>query len=142
MPGTPAGFPEPNLVLGRAALQRCDETLPKNRGFSPRGPPLNSLRRSHLRAARPRIAITLFFSCCKRLFGQQTEVTLPRSFAESIFYDPIFQRVKTDHHHTSLWLQNPRRRIEQRLQIVQFAVYEDSKSLKSSGRRMNPLGFH
>src|SRR6204780_4454341 len=45
--------------------------------------------------------------------------------------------MKTDHHHASTWLQNPRGPMQQRPQIVQFAVYEDSKSLKSSGRRMN-----
>src|ERR1700761_546516 len=45
--------------------------------------------------------------------------------------------MKTDHHHASSWLQDPGRCFEQRLQIVQFAVYEDSKSLKSSRRGMN-----
>ena len=59
------------------------------------------------------------------------------SLTEGIFYDAIFERVKTDHHHASTWLQNLRRRFQQRLQIVQFAVYEDSKSLKGSRRGMN-----
>ena len=108
VPGTPAGFPESNFF-----------------------------RRPQFRAARPRIAIALFFSCRYWLLRQQTEGTLLHSFAEGILYDAIFHRVKTDHHHASAWLQNPGRRFHQRPQIVQFAVYEDSKSLKSSGRRMN-----
>jgi len=58
-------------------------------------------------------------------------------FAERIFHDAVFQRMKTDHHHASSRLQHPGRRRKQRLQIVQFAVYEDSKSLKSSRRGMN-----
>src|SRR6266545_3869552 len=32
--------------------------------------------------------------------------------------------------------------VQQCFQIVQFMVYEDSESLKGSGRRMNPLMFH
>ncbi len=53
------------------------------------------------------------------------------------FHDAVFQGVKADHHHASTWLQNSWRCIEQRPQIVQFAVYEDSKSLKGPGRWMN-----
>src|SRR6202162_4078609 len=115
VPGTPAGFPESNFF-----------------------------RRPQFRAARPRIAIALFYRCRYRLLRQQTEVTLLRRFAEGIFHNAILERVKTDHHHASSWLQNPGRRIYQRPQIVQFAVYEDSERLKSSGRRMNsPLfGIH
>src|ERR1019366_1753396 len=62
VPGTPAGFPESNFF---------------------RGP--------QFRAARPRIAITLFFSCRYWLLRQQTEVTLLRRFAEGILYDAILQ---------------------------------------------------
>src|SRR5580700_4972068 len=113
VPGTPAGFPE-----------------------------LNFFRRPQFRAACPRIAIAFFLCCRHRLLRQQTEVTLLRALAEGILYDAILQRMKTDHHHASSWLQNPGRRFHQRPQIVQFAVYEDSKSLKSSGRRMNsPLSL-
>src|SRR5581483_7241313 len=108
MPGAPAGFPE-----------------------------LNFFRRSQFRAARPRVAITLFFSGCHWLFCQHTEVSFVNPFAEGIFDDAVFQRMKTDHHHASTRLQDRRRRRKQRLQIVQFAVYEDSKSLKSSRRGMN-----
>jgi len=80
----------------------------------------------------------LFFGCRHRFLGQHPEVlVLNLCFAEGILYDAIFQRMKTDHHHASSRLQNPGRRFQQRPQIVQFAVYEDSESLKSSGRRMN-----
>src|SRR5579862_6476606 len=108
MPGTPAGFPELNLF-------RCPQ----------------------FRAARPRITIALPFSCRNWLFRQQTEVTHLCPFAEGIFYDAVLQRVETNHHHPSPWLQNLRRGFEQRLQIVQFAVYEDSKGLKGARRGMN-----
>src|ERR1700678_2381272 len=112
MPGTPAGFPEPKL--------------------------LNPFRCPQFRAACPRIAILFFFGCRYRFLGQHPEVlVLNSALAEGILYNAVLQRVKTDHHHASLWLQNPGRRFQQRPQIVQFAVYEDSKSLKSSGRRMN-----
>ena len=98
---------------------------------------LNFFRRPELRAACPRIAIALFFCCRKRLFRKQSHRGLPCCFPEGIFNDAILQRVKTDHHHASSWIQNPGRRIYQRPQIVQFAVYEDSERLKGSGRRMN-----
>jgi len=39
-------------------------------------------------------------------------------FAERIFHDAVFQRMKTDHNHASSWLQDPGRRRKQRLQIV------------------------
>jgi hypothetical protein len=112
VPGTPAGFPESKL--------------------------LNPFHRPQLRAACPRISILFFFRCGDRFLGQHPEVlVLNTALAEGILYHAIFQRMKTDHHHASSWLQNPRRRCEQRLQIVQFTVYEDSKSLKSPGRRMD-----
>ena len=34
------------------------------------------------------------------------------------------------------------RRCEQPLQVLQFAIYEDSESLKRQGRRMDARGFH
>jgi len=64
-------------------------------------------------------------------------LVLYRALAEGILYDAILQRVKTDHHDSPTWLQNPRHRFEQSPQVVQFAVYEDSKSLKSPSRGMN-----
>jgi len=126
--GSSSAFPE--FERPARLLQLC-------RGLRQVFRSLNFFRRPQFRAARPRIAIALFFSCRQRLLRQQTEVTLLRSIAEGIFHDAIFQRVKTDHHHASPWLQNPGRRVQQRPQIVQFAVYEDSERLKSSGRRMN-----
>ena len=57
--------------------------------------------------------------------------------AEGILYDAIFQRIKTDYYHAPSGFRIRSARFQQRLQIVQFAVYEDSKSLKGSGRRMN-----
>src|ERR1700722_19917479 len=113
-------------------------------GFLPRNPQeqlalSNSLRRPQLRAPGSRVAIALLFRCCRRFFGQHPEVpALHSTLAEGIFYDAVFQRVKTDHHHASSRSQNPRRRFEQRLQIVQFAFYEDSKGLKGQSRWMNP----
>src|SRR5205807_6852799 len=89
------------------------------------------------RAACPRITIALFFTRRDWLLCQHAEITLMHPFAEGIFHDAVFQRMKTDHHHASTGLQNLGRCLEQRLQIVQFAVYEDSKSLKSSRRGMN-----
>src|SRR5208337_5064246 len=89
-----------------------------------------------------RISFALFFRCRDRFLGQHPEVLVLNSgFAEGILYDAIFERMKADHHHASTWLQNPRRGFEQRPQIVQFAVYEDSKSLKSSRRGMNSPRF-
>src|ERR1700746_4068900 len=113
MPGAPAGFPE-----------------------------LNSFRCPQFRAAGPRVAIGFLFRFRYRLFRQDAVVhVLIPAFAEGIFYDAVFQRMKTDHHHPSTGLQDPWRCREQRLQIVQFAVYENSKSLKSTRRGMNSLGF-
>jgi hypothetical protein len=99
---------------------------------------LNSLRGSQLRASRPRIAIALFFRCRYRLLGQSAVVhVLNTALAEGILYDAVFERMKTDHHNPPAGFQNLWRYCEQRLQIVQFAVYENSKSLKSSRRGMN-----
>src|ERR1700757_1249311 len=113
MPGAPAGFPE-----------------------------LNSFRRPQFRAAGPRIAIAFPFRCRYRLLRQDAVVhVLIRAFSEGILYDAVFQGMKADHHHAPTRLQDPRRCLEQRLEIVQFAVYENSKSLKGSRRGMNSLGF-
>src|SRR5437870_13188738 len=49
------------------------------------------------------------------------------------------QRVKADNHQPSTRFQHLRGNFQQRPQIVQFAVYEDSESLKGPGRRMNPV---
>ena len=101
--GTPAGFPE-----------------------------LNSFRRPQFRAAGSRVTIAFLFRCRYRFFRQDPVVlVLIRAFAEGILYDAVLQRVKANHYDSPTWLQNLRRCLEQRLQIVQFAVYEDSKSLKS-----------
>src|SRR5258705_8311949 len=59
---------------------------------------LNSFCGSQLRAARPRIAIDLFFAGRHRLLGKQLVATLLRSFAERIFHNAVFQRVETDDH--------------------------------------------
>ena len=137
MPGTPAGFPELNFSN---RLPPSGFRLPHTSGSgcrTPRAGSLDLFRCPQFRAACPRIAIAFQFSCRHRLFGQHTEVALSGALAKCIFHDAIFQRMKADHHHASSWLQNPRRRFEQRLQIFQFAVYEDSKSLKSLSRGMN-----
>src|ERR1700676_4595880 len=99
---------------------------------------LTSFRRAQFRASRPRIAINLFFSGGHRLLGQQLVVTLLHSLTKSIFHDAILQRVEADDHQPSAWFEHPRGRIEQRPQVVQLVVYEDSDCLESSGRRMNP----
>src|ERR1700756_5751719 len=110
MPGAPAGFPE-----------------------------LKSFRGPQLRATGSRVAIALLFRCDYRFLCHNAVVHVPiRTFTEGILYDAVFQRMKTDHHHAPTGLQNLWRRSQQRLQIVQFAVYEDSKSLKGPGRWMNP----
>lgn len=98
---------------------------------------LQPLRRSQLRAARPRIAINLFFTGRNRLFGQQPISFLLRAFSERVFHPPVFQRVKTDYHQPSLLLQDLGRRLEQRIEVFQFTVYEYSDRLKGSSRWMN-----
>src|SRR5438309_1878435 len=143
VPGTPAGFPELNSNDRLPALGfrlSASGFRPSQSGSrKPRAGSLNSFRRPQFRAAGSRVATLLLLGCGYRLLGQHPEVlVLISTLAKGILYDAIFQRVKTDHHHASSWLQNPRRRFQQRLQIVQFAVYEDSKSLKSERRRMNP----
>ena len=105
--------------------------------LTPEARRLNFFGRSQFRAAGPRIAIALFSSCRNWLFRYDTEVTLLIPFAEGIFHNAVFQRMKTDDHYPPTWFQDPRRRFQQRLQIVQFTVYEDSESLKSSRRGMN-----
>ena len=65
-------------------------------------------------------------------------MALLHSFAESIFHDAILQRVETDDHQPSARFQHLRGRIQQRLQVFQFMVYEDSECLESSCRGMNP----
>src|SRR5216684_5024560 len=97
---------------------------------------------AHLGAARPRIAIYLIFAGRHRLLGQQPVPALLRALAKRILDDPVFQRMKADYYQPSARFQQPRRRFHQGFQIVQFTVYEDSESLKGSGRRMNPLMFH
>src|SRR3954466_4873459 len=98
----------------------------------------NSFRRPQFRAASPRVTIAFLFGCGYRFFRQNPVVrVLIRALAEGILYDAVFQRVKANHYDSSTWFQNLRRCGKQRLQIVQFAVYEDSKSLKSSCRGMN-----
>src|SRR5712691_1237847 len=98
---------------------------------------LNSFRRPHLCAARPRIEIDLFLSGGHGLFRQQFVVTLLHAFAQGIFYDAVLQRVETDDHYSSARLQHPRGRVQQCPQVVQFMVYEDSECLESSRRGMN-----
>ncbi len=102
-----------------------------------RMPTLHSFGGAHLRAARPQISIYLFFARRHRLLGQQPVPALLRSLAKRILDDPVFERVKADHYQPSAWLQHPGRSLQQCFQIVQFTVYEDSESLKGSGRRMN-----
>src|ERR1017187_295230 len=97
---------------------------------------------AHLRTARPGIAINLFFARRHRLFRQQPVPALLRTLAKRILDDSVFERVKADHHQPSTRLQHAGRHFQQCFQIVQFMVYEDSESLKGSGRRMNPLMFH
>ncbi len=96
---------------------------------------LNSFRRAQLRAARPRIAIDFFFPSDHRLLGQQLVVTLLHAFAKGIFHDAVLQRVEADDHHPPARFEQLRGRIEQRPQVVQFIVYEDSESLKGSASR-------
>ena len=96
---------------------------------------LNSFRRPHLRAARPRIAINLFLPGGHWLLRQQLVVTLLRAFAEGIFHDAVLQRVETDDHYPSARFQHSRGRFQQLPQVVQFMVYEDSESLKGSASR-------
>src|SRR5271168_1965823 len=47
-------------------------------------PALHFFGGAHLRAARPRIAISLFFAGCQRLFGQQLVPALLRALAHCI----------------------------------------------------------
>src|SRR6266849_3188118 len=98
----------------------------------------NSFGGAHLGAARPRIAINLVFRCHHRFLREQTKVLVLRALTHCILDDPVFERMKADHHQPSARFQHPGRRLQQCFQIVQFPVYEDSESLKSSGRRMNP----
>src|SRR5438309_10595830 len=100
-------------------------------------PALQSFGGSQLRAARPRIAIDFFFIGRHRLFRQQAVVTSFRAFAKSIFHDAVFQRVETDDHQPASRFQQPRGCFHQRPQVVEFAVYEDSESLKGARRGMN-----
>src|SRR5215469_1156760 len=100
-------------------------------------------RGPQLRAARSRVTINLFFSCPHRFLNQQSVKTLTHSLAKTIFYNPVLQRVEADDHQSAARLQQLRGRTQQRPQIVQFTVYEDSESLKGSCRRMNsPFCIH
>src|ERR1700721_2657331 len=94
---------------------------------------------AHLGAARPRIALNLLFAGAHWLSPHQLVPTLSGTLSQRIFHNPIFKRVKADHHQPSARLQHSGSRHQQRFQIVQFTVYEYSESLKSSSRRMNPL---
>ena len=103
---------------------------------------LYPLRRSQLRAARPRIAINLFFTRCDRLFGHQLIDLLLRALSEGVLHSPVFQRVKADYYETSLPLQDLRRCLEQCVEVFQLTVYENSDRLKGSRRRMDsPTAF-
>src|SRR5258705_13732238 len=97
----------------------------------------NPFRRTQFRAAGPRITINLFFAGGHWLFCEQPVVSLPHSITESIFDDAVLQRVEADHDQAPARLQQLRGCFEQVPQVVQFAVYEDSESLKGSGRRIN-----
>jgi hypothetical protein len=98
---------------------------------------LNFFRGPQLRATRPWIAIDLFFAGLHRLFRQHVVDAALTAIAKSIFDDSVFQRVEADHYQPSARPKDLRRCLQQRLQIVQFAVYENSDCLESSGRRMN-----
>src|SRR5215469_14101927 len=92
---------------------------------------------AQLRAARSRVAINLFFPCGYRFSVQQPVMTLMHSLAKTILYNPVLQRVEADDHQPTARSQQPWGRTQQRPQVVQLTVYEDSESLKGSGRRMN-----
>src|SRR5258708_28231806 len=100
---------------------------------------LNFFRGPQLRAARPWIAINLFFAGSHRLFRQDLVDPRFSSVAQSVFYDAVLQRVKADHHQPASRFQDARRCFHKRLQVVQFAVYEDSDSLETGVRWMNLL---
>jgi len=142
----PSGSPSASLNLCRLNLCRLNLVARHNASLPCRGPRqvlqgLNFFHRPQLRAAGPWVAIAFLVRCRHRLFRKLPVVALLHSLAEGIFYDAVFERVKTDDHHASPWFHDPGRAFQQRPQIVQFTVYEDSKSLKGPGRRMNPPLF-
>src|SRR5258708_35679180 len=126
----------PSFVEGGASPESC---------WLPFQEALNFFRGPQLRAARARTAITLFLAGSHRLFRQDLVGPRFSSVAQSVFYDAVLQGVKADHHQPASRFQDARRCFHKRLQVVQFAVYEDSDCLESRGRWMNPLmspGIH
>src|SRR5438270_2125670 len=107
-------------------------------------PPLNFFRRSQLRAACPRIAFDFLVSRRYRLLCKNAVSTITRALPHRVFHDAVFERVKTDDHQASARLEDLGRRVtaEQRLQVIQFTVYEDSDPLESQSRWMNSRVFH
>src|SRR3954471_24794696 len=87
---------------------------------------LNSLRRSQLRAACPRIAFDFLVPCRYRLLCKDAVGAITCALSHRVFHDAVFERVKADDDQAPARLEDPGRRItaEQRLQVIQFTVYE------------------
>src|ERR1035437_654029 len=103
---------------------------------------IRSLRRSQLRAPRAGVAVQLFFAGCNRLFRENLPDSLPRAFAQAVLGDAILQRVEADDHQSCGGLEQTGCGLQQNSNLVQLAIYVDTKSLKGSGRRMNAVLFH
>src|SRR5256885_15361350 len=104
----------------------------------------NSFRRSQLRAACARIAFDFLVSRRYRLLCKNAVSAITCALAHRVFHDAVFERVKTDDHQAASRLKHLGRRVtaEQRLQVIQFTVYEDSDTLESQRRWMNAAMFH
>src|ERR1051326_6181821 len=102
----------------------------------------NSFRRSQFRAACSRIAIDFTLRCRHRLARQDLVDALRCAAPERILHLPVFQRMEADHYQPPSVLEDFGRCFEQRPQVLEFMVYEDSDCLESFGRWMNALMFH
>src|SRR3954462_13817308 len=107
-------------------------------------PPLKFFRCSSLRAARPRIAFDFLVPGRYRLLSKNAVDAATCALSHRVFHDAVLERVKTDYDQASARLKDLGRRVtaEQRLQVIQFTVYEDSDPLESQSRWMNSLVFH
>ena len=104
--------------------------------------PSNFFRRPQFRAAGPRVAINLCLRRRHRLTREHVVDALRCAGAKRIFHLPVFQRMEADHHQPPFALEDSGRRVEQRPEVLEFMVYEDSDCLESFCRGMNSLMFH
>src|SRR5439155_23301516 len=103
---------------------------------------LAPFRGAQFSAARSWITAHFHVVCRYWLFRQQPVKTTLRARAQRIFHSAVFQRVEADDYQPAATPEHRRRRFQQRLQLFQLTVYEDSDRLESARRGMNPVRFH